>query len=47
MLTGMTMADKWPVARQLLNRMPAWMQALVGLGDAKLLKNATGANPCQ
>jgi hypothetical protein len=42
MLAGMTGADKWPVWRQMLNRMPAWMQGLVGLGDAELLKLLKG-----
>ena len=41
-LAGMTAADKWPILRQLLNRLPSWAQGIAGLGARWSLENAMG-----
>lgn len=44
MLRGMSLADKWPAARQFINRVPSWIQGIVGLGDQQLVKRDSNQN---
>ena len=44
MLRGMELADKWPFWRQMLNRMPSWMQGLIGITDANIAEEMV--SPC-